>query len=370
MSLELQCSRIDSTELTHIDYKLGWICALPKEQTAAMAMLSQVHPELPKPSNDSNSYTLGSIKEHNIVIACLPKGKIGTLSAAAVASQMVRTFPSIKVGLMVGIGGGIPPKVRLGDVVISTPVAEYPGVVQWDMGKAETEMGGGFKRTGAMNNPPASLLTALTKLETMSSIHGLQIHRYVEQVGRRYPALASTYTWSESLKDPLSKPQSSCGSDSRWQALFCKVWAAILLVFGYVFNIELSILFSSTEGKDVPLEMDLDQSSRRPGEPQIHYGLIASGNQVIKDAVTRDKLNESLGGHVLCVEMEAAGLMDNFPCIVIRGICDYADAQKNKDWQEYAAAVAAACAKELLNYLQPGDVDAERPLKDLLSDCK
>ncbi|KAL7817986.1 ankyrin repeat-containing domain protein [Trichoderma aethiopicum] len=80
----------------------------------------------------------------------------------------------------------------------------------------------------------------------------------------------------------------------------------------------------------------------------IHYGLIASGNQVIKDARLRDKLNASLGGKVLCVEMEAAGLMESFPCLVIRGICDYADSHKNKKWQKYAALVAAAYAKELL----------------------
>ena len=84
---------------------------------------------------------------------------------------------------------------------------------------------------------------------------------------------------------------------------------------------------------------------------RVHYGLIVSGNKVIKDATLRDNLNKELGGNVFCVEMEAAGLMDNFPCIVIRGICDYADSHKNKDWQEHAAAVAAAFAKELLGYV-------------------
>jgi nucleoside phosphorylase len=44
--------------------------------------------------------------------------------------------------------------------------------------------------------------------------------------------------------------------------------------------------------------------------PQSHYGTVRSGNVVIKDAVTRDWLQEELG--VLCVEMEAAGLMDEF----------------------------------------------------------
>lgn len=96
-----------SRELTHNDYTVGWVCALPKEQTAATAMLDQIHYDLPKPPTDHNTYTLESIGRHNIVIACLPKGKYGTNSASAVATRMVGTFPSIKVGLMVGIGGGI-----------------------------------------------------------------------------------------------------------------------------------------------------------------------------------------------------------------------------------------------------------------------
>jgi nucleoside phosphorylase len=86
--------------------------------------------------------------------------------------------------------------------------------------------------------------------------------------------------------------------------------------------------------------------ARHRHDPIIHYGLIASGNQVIKHGGTRDKLGQELG--ILCFEMEAAGLMDSFPCLVIRGICDYADSHKNKQWQGYAAATAAAYAKELL----------------------
>ncbi|KAF2197538.1 hypothetical protein GQ43DRAFT_435056 [Delitschia confertaspora ATCC 74209] len=105
---------------------------------------------------------------------------------------------------------------------------------------------------------------------------------------------------------------------------------------------------------------------RTPRDMRVHYGLIASGNQVIKDATLRDRLNKDLDSHVLCVETEAAGLMDNFPCIVIRGICDYADSHKNKDWQEHAAAVAAAFAKELLGYVQPSDIEGESTVKDVL----
>ncbi|EWG55786.1 hypothetical protein FVEG_17593 [Fusarium verticillioides 7600] len=90
---------------------------------------------------------------------------------------------------------------------------------------------------------------------------------------------------------------------------------------------------------------------RQHTRPVIHYGRVASGNQVIKDALTRDKLSKEITN--ICFEMEAAGVMDTFPCLVIRGICDYSDSHKNKGWQEYAALVAAAYAKELLISMPP-----------------
>jgi hypothetical protein len=48
--------------------------------------------------------------------------------------------------------------------------------------------------------------------------------------------------------------------------------------------------------------------------------------------------------------------MDTFLCLVIRGICDYADSHKNKQWQEYSAAVAAAYAKELLSVIPTDEI--------------
>ena len=354
------------TKFTHNDYNVGWVCALPKEQTAATAMLDQRHADLPKPPNDHNTYTLGSIGNHKVVVACLPKGKYGTNSAATIATRMVGTFPSIKVGLMVGIGGGIPPKVRLGDVVVSAPADQYPGVVQWDFGKAEKD--GNFKRTGALNNPPSALLTALTKLETEHELNGSKIHYYLDDLEKKWPNLVPKYTRSASLKDPLFAADNSHYNQNRSQVIFTMLWDTILAILGYLLG---WWAFAPMEPRaeqvrsTTTVSTVVDGDQRKPGKMRVHYGLIASGNQVIKDARLRDSLNESLGGNVLCVEMEAAGLID-FPCIVIRGICDYADSHKNKDWQEYAAAVAAAYAKELLEYVQPSDVDGERPVKDIL----
>lgn len=89
----------------------------------------------------------------------------------------------------------------------------------------------------------------------------------------------------------------------------------------------------------------------------VHYGTIASGNSVIKDAMTRDKYANDPELDVLCFEMEAAGLTNNFPCLVIRGICDYSDSHKNDDLHKYAALTAAAYARELLIVLKPQKVN-------------
>ncbi|PTB66135.1 hypothetical protein BBK36DRAFT_1168761 [Trichoderma citrinoviride] len=328
------------------DYSVGWICALPKEQTAATAMLDERHADLPKLTNDANTYTLGSIGPHNVVIACLPKGQYGTNSAANVAAFMIRTFPSIKIGLMVGIGGGVPPKVRLGDVVVSTPTGQYPGVVQWDLGK-ETQ-GGGFERTGALSNPPGALLTALAKLETENELMGSKIPNFLEELKARFPRLAKKYLKSDKHQD-------------------------LLFETDYV-HVKEPFSNMNTEGPaggvvDVSVEEEFENGSDEDGDPcqfcdksklikkrrrsiRVHHGLIASGNKVIKDGLRREKLNSALGGEVLCFETEAAGLMNNFPCLVIRGICDYCDSHKNNAWQEHAAAVAAAFAKELLEQVQ------------------
>lgn len=141
--------------MTHKDYTVAWICALPLEAAPAIALLDKTHPQLSQPAGDDNAYTLGEISGHNIVIAHLPSGVYGTTSAATVAAQMRSTFSSIRFGLMVGIGGGVPSTnhdIRLGDVVVSMPTGVFGGVVQYDYGKTVTS--GVFQHTGMMNLPP------------------------------------------------------------------------------------------------------------------------------------------------------------------------------------------------------------------------
>ncbi|KAI9149894.1 kinesin light chain [Paramyrothecium foliicola] len=110
----------------------------------------------------------------------------------------------------------------------------------------------------------------------------------------------------------------------------------------------------------------VDRGERATQDPVLFFGNIASGNQVMKDGLTRDRISDEMGG-ILCFEMEVAGLMNDFQCPVIRGICDYADAHKNKQWQPYAAVVAAATAKALLSVIPPMEMAEDTLDKD---DCQ
>ena len=124
------------------DYTVGWISALPLEMAAATAVFDDDHSDLRTPLSDHNNYRLGRIEEHNVVLLCLPAGVTGKVATATAADQMRSTFKSIRFGLMVGIGGGVPSPehdIRLGDVAVSQPTKTSGGgggVVQYDFGKA------------------------------------------------------------------------------------------------------------------------------------------------------------------------------------------------------------------------------------------
>jgi nucleoside phosphorylase len=310
-----------SLTLLHGDYTVGWICALPSEMAAARAMLDEHHNPLQQNSRDHNTYTLGRIGRHNVVLACLPTGVIGTLSAARVANQMLQTFERIRFGLMVGIGGGVPSEendIRLGDVVVSKPTGQSGGMIQYDFGKTVQE--GRFKRTGSLSRPPDVLLTALANLQSKHMMEGDELAKHLSAMLRRYPRMASQFARPGTQHDLL-----------------------------YDANYDHTITYATCSQCDTGRL--INREPRHFEDPFIHYGLIASGDQVMRHGATRERLGKELD--VLCFEMEAAGLMDDFPCLVVRGICDYADSHKNKRWQGYAAATAAAYAKELLCVIPP-----------------
>ncbi|KAI3316579.1 hypothetical protein HD806DRAFT_517189 [Xylariaceae sp. AK1471] len=305
---------VDEVPRTRRDYTVGILCALPKELMAVRALFDKRHDIVDIPRDDSNHYALGEICHHMVVAACLPAGEIGTNSAAHSISNMNRSFPSLRLGfcLLVGIGGGAPSEendIRLGDVVVSLPTGTYPGVLQYDRGKEKENTS--FELTGSLAPPPRCLTSAISSLQSDPDLPPDPLRSYLEEIASRLPH----YRYPGQDRDSLLKT-------------FCSKCQAL---------------------EPCPDRMNhtITRPPRLTDQPVIHYGLIASGNRVLKDSKVRDILAREHG--VLCFEMEAAGVVNaGLDCLVIRGISDYADAAKNKEWQEYAAASAAAYAKLLL----------------------
>ena len=248
---------------------------------------------------------------HNVVIVC--QGDMGTTAAAVVATRMDCTFRRIRFGLLVGIAGGVPDRkdVRLGDVVVSKGDGLSGGVIVHDRGKV---ISGGFESRPFLNGVPEVLRNAINELESRLMDQDSKISKYIAEATERNPRF-SDIGLPSTLTDKLFR---SSHSHVNRQDETCS---------------------------------ECDKDFLIPRAPRkgsvVHFGVVASGNQVIKDGLERLGI---LAAHpeVLAIEMEAAGLMNVFGCSTVRGICDYADSHKNDGWQPYAAAAAAAVAKEVL----------------------
>ncbi|KAG9517689.1 purine and uridine phosphorylase, partial [Aureobasidium melanogenum] len=322
-------------------YTVGWICAIPTESLAASLFLDEEHePPDHVSSNDCNDYTLGKMAGHNVVIVILPVGEYGLTSATSVVKDMLASFPNIRVGLMVGIGGGAPTAqndIRLGDIVVSSPQNGTGGVYQYDFGKMI--QGQDFQHTGFLNQPSMLVRTAVSGLRTQYKKKGHTIDESIKAILHEYPRLSDEFSRPHEERDRLCK-------------------ANFVHPVGHKGDCE--------DSCGVLPERIVERRARTQKEdnPAIHHGIIASGNSLMKDARVRDTFASEKG--IMCFEMEAAGLMNHLPCLVIRGICDYSDSHKNKEWQGYAAMTAAAYAKDLLARMRPRRVEAEQKVAETL----
>lgn len=299
------------------------ICPLQKELLAVCAVFDQ-EPELQTPSEGS-PYFRGLINGHKAVAVCLPKSKIGLLPARDCRTWLKTAFPSLRYRFLVGIAGGIPDDkndVRLGDVVIGTHLFKH------DSGKWVPN---GLQPVFIIKEAPEELPKMITAAELSQEGEGLDQLIEHQLMNMRNRNSSMTTDWSypdpENAQDLLFIPDYKCLSPSSDQC-------------------------SCDQTKTVK------RVDRQSHTPKVHYGLIASGDQVMKDGIKRDQLQDNVrefGMDPLAVEMEAAAL-DDLEYMVIRGICDYADSHKNKKWQEYAAATAAACFKAILHGLPTLDI--------------
>ena len=275
----------------------------------------------------------GSINHHNVVIACLPPGQPGKVSASRLVHPLSQSFPNIKIHLFVGIGGGVPRRpppenaeedIHLGDVVVGwAEQTGVPAVVQYDLIRREEDEK--VHLLGTLDKPHRRLLNALGILLANHISQETKFEQHLERIrglkGFSYPGLE---------RDKLYKPT-----------------------------------YRHDDGPDCSLCDPSHLVERKPRENKdliFHQGTILSGDMVMKNAQLRDEISQAFyNAH--CFEMEAAGVMDDTHCLIIRGIADYSDSHKNQSWQGYAAATAAAFAREFLYTIQPHDIKALEPVE-------
>ncbi|RKK79600.1 hypothetical protein BFJ71_g16159 [Fusarium oxysporum] len=307
-------------------FEVAIFCALPLEADAIEALFDYYWdsngPSFWKAAHDPNSYLTGVIGCHNVVLIRMPG--IGKVHAAAAASNCRASFPNVKIALVVGVCGVVPFKrngeeIVLGDVVISE------GIIQYDFGR---RLPGQFiPKEGPLDSLGRPNQEIRGVLAQAKGIRGRQLlvsemTRYLSilcqkpELRAEYPGAAYDRLFEASYRH--SEDQKPC------EQVGC-------------------------DGKLVPRRRL--QATRPSPAPAIHFGLMASGDSVMKSGDDRDREVEARD--IVAFEMEGAGVWDILPCIVIKGACDYADSHKSKVWQRYAAATAAACAKAFLGFWIP-----------------
>jgi nucleoside phosphorylase len=318
---------LPSRPATRRDFEIAIVCALTLEADAAVAIFDRRWdddgPPFDKAPGDPNAYSTGRIGRHNVVLAHMPG--MGKGDAASVATSCRMSFPNIKLAIVTGICGAIPftsdgVEIVLGDVIISD------GVVQYDYGRQLPER---FMRKDTLldvlGRPNKEIRSLLAKLKTIHERKALQRKMALclsalqaePELAAKYPGVAH---------DKLFK--ASYQHEGRGGVRICEqVGCSGELVSRY--------------------RLGVDQDC----QPAVHFGLIASGDKVMKSGEDRD--NVANQANVIAFEMEGAGVWDSFPCVVIKGVCDYADSHKSKGWQRYAAATASACTKAFLEHWAP-----------------
>lgn len=339
------------------EFHVAIICALPSEADAVTLLFDQFWDEDGDPfgrsSGDNNSYITGRLGKHNVVLAVLPG--MGTNSAASATANLRSSYGSLRLVFLVGICGGVPKiagdDVFLGDVVVSK------AIVQYDFGRqypGQFEVKESIEDSLARANRDIRGLLTVFETERMRDILQTKSATYLKQLQSadakaaakkrrrskyQYPGIAENrlylpgYVHRHLKCDMCSKFDSTCelAAQTSCAELGCE---ENMLVQREMF------------------EDDGDFSSN------IFIGRIGSGNTVMKSGEIRDWIAKK--HNLIAFEMEGAGAWDEVPCLVVKGVCDYADSHKNKQWQNFAAATAASVMKAILDRYIVTDV-AQRP---------
>ncbi|KAK1594591.1 phosphorylase superfamily protein [Colletotrichum navitas] len=336
------------------DVRIAVICALPREYDAAILILDE------KWKTDENAdmrtrghaqnHTIGWVGNHIVVIVLLLNmGKVG---AATETARLKYIYPGLELAFLTGICGGVPSpgtanEMLLGDVVISK------SIVQYDIGR---QYPGKFDRKDTVEDnlgrPNKDIRTLLIVLETQSALNELQqrvrqnlahVQREAANTGYR-----TSYSRPSTAEDVLFEPTYSHRHRAQPQCGCSNLFVCDEAISASCEELQCEAKhrvsrrrLATTRGS----QAEAGKSITAP-ETRIHIGRVGSGDTVMKSGEHRDNVAKAHG--LIAFEMEGAGVWDEIPCIVVKGVCDYADSHKNKNWQDFAAAIAAATTRTLL----------------------
>jgi nucleoside phosphorylase len=339
------------------DFEIAIICALRSEADAVEALFDEYWDEdgdrYGKAPGDTNTYSTGAVGRHNVVLAHMPG--MGKGSAASVSSSFRCSFGRIKLALVVGICGGVPiladgEEILLGDVIIST------GIIQYDFGRQLPDR---FVRKDTLGDnlgrPNTEIRAFLSKLGGLRDRKrlGNNTFSFLQELCKEADFQKACYPGP--VEDKLyERTYRHKHHDLPTCTICTKCERKVDKVCGTALESSCSDLKCNdtmlVPRQRLPRSSDAWEAAEEQ-KPHIHFGLIASGDAVMKSGEDRDEIADK--EKVIGFEMEGAGVWDNFPCVVIKGVCDYADSHKNKKWQGYAAAAAAACMKAFLKEWVP-----------------
>ncbi|KAH8645747.1 nucleoside phosphorylase domain-containing protein [Xylariales sp. PMI_506] len=283
---------------------------------------------------------------HDVVLTLLPN--MGTAAVAGAAASIRSSFSNIKIAFLVGVCGGVPSNGKnealLGDVVISKTIQhgigkQYPTnfvlkeTVDLDLGRSNKDI-----RSLVVIFETEFHRPHLQKKagEFLKDLQGKAV-RQRRQTNYDYPGVAQDILYKTTYRHQHHAP-TACDICSGGSKTVCKVAIGVCCT-------ELGCDKKEVMPRNC---LKVKESLARDDMqcPEIFIGRIASGDTVMKSGEHRDRIAAQL--NVIAFEMEGAGLWDELPCIVIKGICDYADSHKNKIWQPFAAATAASVMKAVL----------------------
>ncbi|KAM0213246.1 hypothetical protein ACHAPA_003161 [Fusarium lateritium] len=351
------------------DFRVAIVCALPREADAVTLLFDHFwdrdRDTYGRADGDTNTYITGRIGEHNIVLAILPS--IGTISAAATAASLRSSYTNLKLAILVGICGGVPRiadfDMLLGDVVVSKTV------IQYDYGR---QYPGHFavKNTveDSLGRANSDIRTLLAVFETEHMREHLQVEasRHLEclQKAAKKKRRRANYQYPGAKEDRLFSPTYThrhrewCSVCSNDPGIFCEA----------TFKTSCSEAKCDVNNLVVRERLaELVQAGGGAFRPEIFIGRIGSGNTVMKSGEDRDRI--AITNNLVGFEMEGAGVWDEVPSVVVKGICDYADSHKNDAWQDFAAATAASVTKAILGRYASHDGDRNLNLTNGIVGC-